>query len=126
MARVADYVILRDDLFRLQTKTANHQAKTSHKFQFNMPAGFHRGSRCILLFTVQPSSSSAEFRVFLNDQTTEFHGRFSGEGFFSIHEVISANVLKQSDNTLEFRLGNIPDNRVIDFGDVVLLCQVDT
>ncbi len=126
MARVADYVIIRDSLFRLNTKLTHSQPHETQNFTFNMPAGFHRGSRCILMFTIQPGSGSAEFRIFLNGQTTEFHGTFSGGGFFSMHEVISANVLNPTGNTLQFALDNsVPDNRVIDFGDVVLLCQVD-
>lgn len=126
MARVSDYVIVRDSLFRLNTQLTNSQPNETQSFQFNMPTGFHRGSRCILMFTIQPGSGSAEFRVFLNGQTTEFHGIVSGGGFFAMHEVVSANVLNQNNNTIQFALDNsVPNNRVIDFGDVVLLCQVE-
>jgi hypothetical protein len=126
MARVSDYVIIRDSLLRLNTQLTHSQPNETQSFQFNMPAGFHRGSRCILMFTIQPGSGSAEFRIFLNGQTTEYHGIFGDGGFFSMHEVVTANVLNQNNNTIQFALDNsVPNNRVIDFGDVVLLCQVE-
>ena len=67
MARVADYVILQDDFFRIVNGVqgqSNHPVQT---FDFNMPPGFHAASRSILMFVMQLKTSNVEFRIFLND-----------------------------------------------------------
>jgi len=123
MPRIADYAIIRDGLFRINTKLTNYQPHLIQDFKFNMPSGFHRGSRSILFFTVQDSGEKVEFRIFVNNETT-FHGIFSGSRFHSLHEVIGSNVLNQTNNTIRFALDNgTPNNRLIDFGDVFILCQ---
>ena len=125
MARVADYVILQDDFFRIVNGVqgqSNHPAQT---FDFNMPPGFHAASRSILMFVMQLKTSNVEFRIFLNDQVTLFHAIISEDNqWHSFHKVIPANSLKQSSsNKLKFALDG---NGVVDFSDVVILCQANT
>ena len=124
MARVADYVILQDDFFRIVKGVqgqSNHPVQT---FNFDMPTGFHAGSRSILMFVMQLKTSNVEFRIFLNDQVTLFHAIISVDNqWHSFHKVVPANSLKQSSNKLDFALDG---NGVVDFSDVVILCQADT
>ena len=77
MARVADYVIVQDDLFRISRGLEGLNNDSVQTFNFDMPSGFHAGSRTVLMFVMQLGISNVEYRIFLNDQFTLFHGVFS-------------------------------------------------
>lgn len=90
-----------------------------------MPTNFRRDVKTVRFFRAHPGSSSVEFFVHINDSTA-FTATLGGGGVFSLHEIVAGNTLNQSGNTLRFALrSTTPNNRLIDFSDVFILCQVD-
>lgn len=123
MSRIADYAVISDSRFTLQTAGAGD---TDKDFDFGLESGAHLGSRAVLLFDlfVDDSSSSLKFEVKINGsvQMTRTYSSFRSN---TMHEVVDANVLKSgaNANNIEFRIASGTGR--LEIGDVVLFYQRD-
>jgi hypothetical protein len=119
VARVADYVIIRDDWVF---------GKDAAPITFNIPSNAHTGSRSVLSFmfkvdtsgpmTMKVSINGTEVWVWKADGSLE-------RPMHRIQEVVEANILKPGENVFRWKTSG-EDERVTKISDVVLALQVET
>lgn len=119
MPRIADYTIIKDERFTIQTGGDIDQT-----FNFSLESGAHLGSRSILAFVlfVSGNAKSLKFEVLVNG-SVQLSYTYSGFRSNTLHEVIAADLLKQGTNSIEFRI--VGGTGKLEFGDVVLWWQRD-
>jgi len=119
MPRIADYTIITDAKFTIQTGGDIDQT-----FSFSLESGAHLGSRSILAFVlfVDGNAKNLKFAVLVNG-LEQLSYSFTGFQINTLHEVIAANLLKQGTNSIEFRI--VGGTGKLEFGDVVLWWQRD-
>lgn len=119
MPRVADYAIIADGKIAL-TSTAPGDFQ---EVKFNLDAP-HAGSRSILAFNIDlMDCDDFKFNIKING-SEQFNARYSGGDFFTIHEVVAANLLKAQDNVLQLKCTS-SNTGTIQVADVVLWYQHD-
>jgi hypothetical protein len=119
MPRVADYGIITDGKITL-TSTAPGDFQEV-KFNLDSP---HFGSRSILAFNLDlVDADGFKFNVKVNGKQV-FDATYSGGMFFTIHEVIDANLLKANDNVIQFKALN-HNTGSVRIADIVLWYQHD-
>lgn len=121
MPRIADYTIITDSKFSITSATGGDIDKD---FNFTLESGAHLGSRSILAFVlfVKSGANNLGFEVKINN-SSQLSYTFTGFQVNTLHEVISANVLKAGTNNIEFRITGGSGN--LEFGDAVLWWQRD-
>lgn len=119
MPRIADYTIITDDKFSIQTG-----GDIDRTVNFSLESGAHLGSRSILAFVlfVDGNAKNLKFEVLING-SGQLSYTFTGFQVNTLHEVIAANLLKQGANSIEFRI--VGGTGKLEFGDVVLWWQRD-
>ena len=119
MPRIADYSIITDSKFALQTG-----GDIDRDFDFTVESGAHLGSRSILAFVlfVKNGANSLGFEVKINGSSAMTY-TFTGFQVNTLHEVIAANVLQAGTNNIEFRVTG--GSGTLEFGDAVLWWQRD-
>lgn len=119
MPRIADYAIITDDKFTIQTG-----GDIDRDFDFTLESGAHLGSRSILAFVlfVDGDADSLAFQVKVNGKS-QLSYTFTGFQVNTLHEVINRDVLKAGTNNVEFRITG--GSGKLAFGDVVLHYQRD-
>ncbi|NEO78839.1 hypothetical protein [Moorena sp. SIO4G3] len=115
MAIISDYSIIRDSKFTLQVG-----ADIDQDFSFSLPGDAHLGSRSILAFMVYPTSERVSFNISVNN-SNQVSFTLGNSGLNTIHEVISANLLKHGNNRIKF----VVTQGRMTFADVVLWWQRD-
>jgi hypothetical protein len=119
MPRVADYGIITDGKITL-TSTAPGDFQEV-KFNLDSP---HVGSRSILAFNLDlVDADDFKFNVKVNG-TQVFNARYSGGDFFTIHEVIDANLLHAQGNVIQFKATS-SNSGSVRIADIVLWYQHD-
>jgi hypothetical protein len=127
MSRIADYTIITSNSFSLGNPVT---------FPINVPAGFHKGSRCVLRFnlgSIKGNDYELRLRVRINgtlvysyNSTATFHG------FWTVQRVVPANVLNgDGRDQIQFSREIGDEDSVLTrvlakLSTVVLSCQVDT
>lgn len=119
MPRIADYSIITDSKFTIQTG-----GDLDKDFDFNLESGAHVGSRSILAFVlfVKSGANNLGFEVKING-SKQLSYTFTGFQINTLHEVINANVLQAGTNNIEFRITG--GSGTLEFGDSVLWWQRD-
>ncbi|HEX8128896.1 MAG TPA: hypothetical protein VF527_07330 [Pyrinomonadaceae bacterium] len=119
MPRIADYAVITDGKFAIQTG-----GDIDKDFDFTLESGVHLGSRSILAFVLFATSAanSLKFEVKING-TAQLSYTVTGFRTNTLHEVIDANVLKAGSNNIAFRITG--GSGALEFGDTVLLYQRD-
>ena len=119
MPRIADYSVIRDSSFEIRTG-----GDIDRSFDFSLYEGFHRGSRSILAYVVDPEAnvSGLKLRISVNGTSVK-EATFSSNSYQTLHEVLSANLLRVGSNTIDFRI--ISGSGNINVSDIVLWWQRD-
>lgn len=118
MPRIADYVIIKQDRFTLQTG-----GDIDKDFDFTLESGSHSGSRSILAFVlVKSGTGSLTLEVKVNG-SLQLSNASTGARFNTLHEVIDADVLKVGTNNIVFRI--IDGSGTLNISNVVLHYQRD-
>ena len=119
MPRIADYAVVTDARFALQTG-----GELDRDFGFTLENGAHLGSRSILAFVLNVNSgaTSLGFEVKVNG-SSQLSYTYTGFRSNTLHEVIDADVLRAGSNTIEFRITGGAGG--LEFGDVALFYQRD-
>lgn len=115
MARISDYSVIQDSKFTLQVG-----GDIDREFSFSLPSDAHLGSRSILAFMVYPTGNQVSFNVSVNN-SNQVSFTLGNSGLNTIHEVISANLLKHGNNRIKF----VVTNGKMTFADAVLWWQRD-
>ena len=116
MPRVADYKIINDDSFTLESDP-NNPPKT---ITFNI-ASPHFEDRSILALKLNlVDADEFRFRVEVNGKQA-FERAFSGDGIFTFHEVLSDNLLLPIANSIQFKYKNGTGS--VKISDIVLWYQ---
>ncbi len=121
MPRIADYAIITDGKFSIQTS-----GDIDKDFSFTLESGANLGSRSILAFVlfVEAGAGSIGFKVSING-SSELQYTFTEARVNTLHEVISANLLKAGTNANKIVFSITGGSGKLDFGDIVLHYQRD-
>ena len=118
MPRVADYKIIKDDKFTLTSTPPGN----FHEEEFKLDSPHVGGPSILALRLDYVDADHFEFNVKVNG-TPVLLAKYSGGGFFTIHTVIDANVLKAKEpNSIQFIVTNLPSGSVR-ISDIVLWYQ---
>ena len=119
MARVADYVIVRDDWVF---------GKDAAPITFNVPDNVHAGSRSVLSFMFKVETDGPmTMKVTINNKEVWL---WTADGSLErpmhrIQEVVAADILKPGQNVFNWKTTG-EDKRTTQISDIVLAIQVDT
>jgi hypothetical protein len=119
MARVADYVIIRD-AWKLDMGGTN-------PITFTVPDNIHTGSRCVLNFMFNVDTSGDMILEILINGHEVWNWKASGAQdppMRCIQEVVAGNVVKPGENLFQWHTAG--DWRVTELSDIVLWFQANT
>jgi hypothetical protein len=118
MQLLADYGIVSDGQITLTT-TAPDDFKQLPLFNLDKPDS---GSRAILMFNaLLQSVDGFAYNVKING-TEVFNATYFNHGFFTIHEVIPAGLIKATGNIIQFKALS-SDSGSVKIGDVIIWYQ---
>lgn len=117
MADVADYRVIRDNGFTIQTG-----GDIDRSFDFNLGTAVRHNQRAILQFFYVSSSnaSNLSFRFRINGSTVRTIN-VNGNSFGTVHEVVNSGVTRDNSNEIEARI--VGGSGSVTLSDVVLHMQ---
>lgn len=117
MPVIADYSIIRDTSFTIQTG-----GDIDRTFDLTLPSSLYRSNRGVLAYITDPYPNANNLRVeILVNGTSIRKPRFSGDSYQTLHEVVDSNLLKVGNNTFKFRITSGSGKILI--SDIVLWWQ---
>jgi len=118
MARVADYVIIRD-AWKVDDGSTN-------PIKFSVPSNIDTGSRCVLNFMFKvDTSDDMELDILINGEVVwTWHASGAQDPpMRTIQEVVAANIVHSGENLFQFETGGTW--RFTELSDIVLWFQAN-
>ena len=115
MPRLADYVVLSDSSFTIQTG-----GDTDRSFNVNLEADAHLASRAILSFMLaaQNGANNPQLLVEVNGGQ-QLNGTLQDGPFVTVlHELVNQNVLQVNNNSIRFAI--VGGTGTLNISDVIL------